>query len=283
MLACLFPGQGSQFKGMVRELFDAYPDIEREASEVLGYSIRRLCVEDPDNQLGHTQFTQPALFVANALTWLHKSGGRRPDFAAGHSLGEYNALWAAGVMSFSDGVRLVQKRGELMSKVSGGGMAAVIGLTPHRVRRVIEESELQSLDVANFNSYDQTVVSGPGEELERAISVFKSSGASHVIALSVSAPFHSRYMTDVAGAFAATLDAVTLKPPQFPVIANCTALPYTHENLRENMLRQIASPVRWIESIEYLLRHEVTQFEEIGPGTVLQKLLSQIRSRTVFA
>jgi trans-AT polyketide synthase/acyltransferase/oxidoreductase domain-containing protein len=284
MKAFLFPGQGSQHKGMGRELFDAYPEYERQASDILGYSIRQLCVDDPDNRLGQTPYTQPALYTVNALSYLRRTAsGDPPDFLAGHSLGEFDALWAAGVFDFGVGLRLVRKRGELMAEVQGGGMAAVIGLRPNRVLRVVEQSSLDGLDVANFNSYEQTVVSGPREVVERAIPVFERAGASRVVPLNVSAPFHSRHMERVEREFAAVLDSVSLKPPSIPVISNYSALPHTPERLHGALIRQIASPVRWIESIEYLIRRGGMEFEEIGPGNVLTRLLAQIRGATAFA
>jgi malonyl CoA-acyl carrier protein transacylase len=284
MRSFLFPGQGSQFKGMGRDLFDSFPAIEQQASETLGYSIRELCLDDPANRLGLTQYTQPALFTANALHYLGKTGqGQpKPDFLAGHSLGEFNALWAAGVFDFPTGIRLVRKRGELMAGVSGGGMAAVLGLAPHRLRDVVENS-LPDLDVANFNSYEQIVVSGPKEAIGRAIPVLESAGASRVIPLNVSAPFHSRYMRATEQEFAAFLDTISLQPPSITVIANCSALPYTAGEVRTNLTRQISSSVRWIESIEHLLRQGEMEFEEVGPGNVLTKLLQQIRRRSAFA
>ena len=285
MKSYLFPGQGSQFLGMGRDLFDAFPDYERQASEVLGYSIRELCLEDPRQRLGLTQFTQPALFTVNALAYLRKTseGAPPPDFVAGHSLGEFNALWAAGVFDFRTGLRLVARRGELMSQVRGGGMAAILGLTPHRVCRALQQPACAELDVANFNSYEQTVISGPQAAIERAIPTFEGAGASRAIPLNVSAPFHSRYMRETQREFAIDLDALTLGSPTIPTIANFTALPYTAEDLRANLSLQTANPVRWIETVEYLLRQGVSEFEEIGPGNVLTKLVRQIRGRTAFA
>lgn len=285
MKSYLFPGQGSQFQGMGRDLFDAFPEYERQASEVLGYSMRQLCLEDLSRQLNLTQFTQPALFTVNALAWLRKKsdGAAPPDFFAGHSLGEFNALWAAGVFDFPTGLRLVARRGELMSHVRGGGMAAVLGLPPHRVRQALQQPAFAEVDVANFNSYEQTVISGPKDAIDRAVPTFEKAGASRVIPLNVSAPFHSRSMRDTEREFAAAVDALTPAASSVPVIANLTALPYTAENLRANLTRQISSPVRWIETIEYLLRQGVSEFEEVGPGNVLTKLVQQIRGRTAFA
>lgn len=285
MKSYLFPGQGSQFQGMGRDLFNAFPDYEGQASEVLGYSIRELCLEDPRRQLSLTQFTQPALFTVNALSWLRKKadGAAPPDFFAGHSLGEFNALWAAGVFDFPTGLRLVVRRGELMSSVRGGGMAAILGLPPHRVRQVIEQSPNAGVDVANFNSYEQTVISGPKDAIDRVIPDFEKAGASRVIPLNVSAPFHSSSMRDTERAFAPSVAALSPVAPAVPVIANLTALPYTTGNLSDNLTRQISSPVRWIETIEYLLRQGVSEFDEVGPGNVLTKLVQQIRGRTAFA
>src|SRR5690606_17274297 len=158
MQIVLFPGQGSQSKGMGAELFERYADWTSEADAVLGYSIRELCVDDPRNELGLTQFTQPALLLVNALMYRARldAGGAKPDFVAGHSLGEYNALLAAGCFDFTTGVRLVKERGALMGRVSGGGMAAVIGLEPEKIQTVLFASdEGRRVDVANFNSFEQ--------------------------------------------------------------------------------------------------------------------------------
>jgi malonyl CoA-acyl carrier protein transacylase len=163
-IAYLFPGQGSQAKGMGAALFERYADWTAEADAVLGYSMVELCLEDPRNELGQTAFTQPALYVVNAMTWraFMDDGGAAPAFVAGHSLGEYNALLAAGCFDFGTGLRLVQRRGAMMGEVRGGGMAAVIGLEPAAIAAVLEASDAgRRLDIANFNSFDQTVIAGP--------------------------------------------------------------------------------------------------------------------------
>ena len=165
--------------------------------------MRALCLEDADNRLRQTQFTQPSLYVVNALHYYKAAAqGTRPDYLAGHSLGEYNALLAAGVFDFLTGLRLVQKRGELMSQARNGGMGAVIGLSASAIAKVIADSGLSSLDVANFNTPTQTVVSGPVEDITRAGAYFEKGGAQMYIPLQVSAAFHSRYMADAAKAFA---------------------------------------------------------------------------------
>lgn len=277
----VFPGQGSQAKGMGRDLLDQYPQQVEQASQVLGYSLRTLCLDDPERKLGLTQFTQPALYAVCALAYQRKmqETGRPPDFVAGHSLGEYAALFAAGAFDFATGLRLVQKRGELMGQVSGGGMAAVVGLTPEQIRQALAASPLKGIDVANFNSYEQTVVAGPKEEIASAAKVFEAAGARLTVPLNVSAPFHSRYMCDVENTFAEFLQPFTFAPLQIPVIANCTAQPYGDAAVHANLTRQISSPVRWVESVEYLLRLGDVEFEEIGPGNVLTKLVQQIRKK----
>ena len=219
----------------------------------------------------------------NALTYRarHDAGAESPDFLAGHSLGEYDALLAANVFDFADGLRLVQRRGQLMGKVSGGGMAAVIGLDPDRIRRVLDAHQSGArIDVANFNSYDQTVLAGPKEDLAAVKPEFDASGARAYIMLNVSAPFHSRYMRDAKAEFAGFLQSFTFRPPSIPVISNVTARPYEADRVRETLSEQIGSSVRWLDSILYLLDRPSAEFEEVGPGTVLTKLLAQIRKRT---
>lgn len=282
MKICLFPGQGSQSKGMGAELFDRYADWTADADRVLGFSIRELCVDDPRGELGLTQFTQPALFAVNALTYRARldDGGVTPDFVAGHSLGEYNALLAAGVFDFATGLRMVKRRGEIMGQVSGGGMAAVIGLEPRRIQEILASTEAgRRIDVANFNSYDQTVIAGPKEDLAAVEAQFKAAEVRAYIPLNVSAPFHSRYMREAQGLFAAFLQDIELKAPAIPVISNVSAKPYEGDLVRQTLSEQIGNSVRWLESMVYLLGQPEPEFEEVGPGSVLTKLLAQIKKR----
>ena len=280
--ACVFPGQGSQSKGMGAELFARYPDWTAQADAVLGYSIRELCVDDPRGELGLTQFTQPALFVVNALIYRARleDGGASPNFVAGHSLGEYNALLAAGVFDFATGVALVKRRGAMMGQVSGGGMAAVIGLEPARIETVLQESEAgRTLDVANYNSFDQTVIAGPVAAITEVKPLFEAAGVRAFIPLRVSAPFHSRYMKDPQAEFASFLAGFEFHPPAIPVIANATAKPYDAANVRDTLASPIGSAVRWLDTMIYLLDRGATEIEEVGPGTVLAKLLVQIKKK----
>jgi len=282
MVICLFPGQGSQSKGMGTELFDRYADWTTQADAVLGFSIRELCVDDPREELRRTQFTQPALFVVNALTYRARmdDGKPAPDFVAGHSLGEFNALLAAGVYDFATGLAMVKRRGEIMGQVSGGGMAAVIGMEPTAIQAVLEASEAgRRLDVANFNSYDQTVIAGPQEDLAVVKEQFEAAGVRAYIPLNVSAPFHSRYMRAAEAAFSEFLAGVEFSHPTVPVISNVTGKPYENTRVRETLSEQIGHSVRWLDSMEFLLSQPEPSFEEVGPGTVLSKLVAQIKKR----
>ncbi|PYP93406.1 MAG: [acyl-carrier-protein] S-malonyltransferase [Candidatus Angelobacter sp. Gp1-AA117] len=285
MIAFLFPGQGSQKRGMGQGLFDEvceYTAVEKEIDAILGYSLRKMCLEDPDNRLKETQFTQPCLYTVNALHYYKAmSQGTCPDYVAGHSLGEYNALLAAGVFDFVTGLRLVKKRGELMSQAKNGAMGAVIGLGASIITKVIKESGLASLDVANFNSPSQTVVSGPVDDIKRAGLIFEKAGARMYLPLQVSAAFHSRYMVQAAQAFNDFLAPMSFAVPKIPVIANVNARPYPNENpsgsVKTLLVSQMASSVQWTQTVRFLMSQGVTQFSEMGPGNVLTKSVQQIQ------
>ena len=278
----VFPGQGSQSLGMGEALFGDYPDLVAKADSILGYSLKTLCLEDPEGKLNLTQYTQPALFAVTALEYLKQRDetAEKPDYLAGHSLGEYAALFVAGAFDFETGIRLVQKRGELMGKAQGGGMVAVIGLNPQRVHKILEETGVDTVEVANYNSPNQTILSGPVDDLDTIADAFKEGGARRYIPLNVSAAFHSRYMEEAGKAFSDFLQEVTFESLKIPVIANVTARPYEEGKIRANLANQLTSSVRWQESVEYLLAQGNCEFEEIGPGTVLTKLIDQIRQKT---
>lgn len=282
MQIVMFPGQGSQAKGMGGELFDRFSDMTDEASRILGYSIRELCIDDPRGELGRTQFTQPALFVVNALMFRARAeeGKPAPDYVAGHSLGEYNALLAAGCFDFATGVTLVKARGALMGRVSGGGMSAVIGLEPDTIQTVLHDSEQgRRIDVANFNSFEQTVIAGPKEDLAAVQPALEAAGARMVVPLNVSAPFHSRYMREAQNEFGEFLQGFEFKAPAVPVISNVRARPYEGDMVRATLAEQIGNSVRWLDSMLYLMEKPEPIFEEVGPGQVLTKLLKQIQKR----
>ncbi|ALG14847.1 malonyl CoA-ACP transacylase [Kibdelosporangium phytohabitans] len=276
--AVLFPGQGSQSVGMAGELFVEFPDLVAEADEILGYSIEELCLRDPRGELNSTEFTQPALFVANALhykNWQREHGGAPPEFFAGHSLGEYNALWAAGAFDFGTGLRLVRRRGELMSKMDEGAMAAVVGIGEGEVRAVLSGHGLTDVDIANVNSPDQLVISGPRDVVLGAKQAFADAGARY-LALRVSGAFHSRHMAPARAQFEDFLASLDIRPPRIPVIANVTAEPYPDGDIRHLLADQLVRPVRWADSVRYLRSHGVGRLTEVGPGTVLTKLVGRI-------
>ena len=288
MKAFMFPGQGSQRRGMGQELFDSveqFTSIERQIDAILGYSVRTLCLENPENRLSQTQYTQPALYIVNALHYFAKiEKGIQADCVIGHSLGEYNALLAAGAIDFMTGLRLVQKRGALMARAQAGGMAAVIGLAPERIQAVFRGRGFGSLDVANFNSPAQTVISGPAEEIKQVGPHMLAAGATHYMPLPVSAAFHSRYMKLAAQEFEGYLMSFHFQPLQLPVISNVTARPYpAGSDIKHLLVRQISSPVQWMQSIGYLREQGCMDFEEVGPGNVLTKLAQQIGVMPVHA
>jgi malonyl CoA-acyl carrier protein transacylase len=277
MAVYVFPGQGSQKKGMGEGLFEQFPELTSKADAILGNSIAELCLEDPQGQLSQTQYTQPALYVVNALTYhkkLQDTDNQKPKFVAGHSLGEYSALYAAGCFDFETGLKIVQKRGALMSQVSGGGMAAIIGKTAEEVGDILKKNNLETIDMANYNTMTQIVISGLKDDIDKSKGAFDEAGA-RFFPLNVSGAFHSRYMTPVRDEFKTFVDQFTLTPPKITVIANYTALPYG--DVKANLVEQINHSVKWSDSIVYLLGQGEAEFTEIGPGNVLSGLIAKIK------
>lgn len=274
----VFPGQGSQRLGMGSDLFPKYAHLVKRADAVLGYSIAGLCLEGPAERLADTRYTQPALFVVNALSYLErvKQTGVVPDYVAGHSVGEFNALFAAGAFDFLTGLELVKARGALMAGAEGGGMAAVLGLSADRLKELLAEHGADSIDIANYNAPEQTVISGPRDDIAAVKPLLERSGARMVVPLKVSAAFHSRFLRPVEAGFAQVLSRHALSRLKIQVISNLHAAPYNGTPIEDNLVRQISNPVQWMQSIRYLARLPSPEFHEIGPGRVLTNLIAQI-------
>ena len=277
MKAYVFPGQGSQFKGMGEELFRIYPEITAKASEVLGYDIAELCVYDRDNKLGNTRYTQPALYTVNYLCYLEevKKNGK-PDIVAGHSLGEFDALCAAGVFDFETGLRIVKQRAELMSCVKDGGMAAVIGLSAEQVEEVLRSHAVTDVFPANINTRIQTVISGNSDTLGLCSKYYADAGASF-IPLKVSGAFHSPYMKQAGDELRAFAQKFEFRKPEMIVISNFTAREYHEYDILDNLISQISSPVKWDESVHYIMEYYgCRDIVQTGPGKVLSGMLPKI-------
>ena len=283
MATFVFPGQGSQNRGMGAGLFEQYRELTAEADQMLGYSVKEICLEDPANLLNRTQYTQPVLYVVNALSYLRalEETGIRPDYVLGHSLGEYTALFASGAFSFAEGLEIVKKRGELMARAKDGAMAAVIGLEADRVVEVLKENDFGSIDIANYNTPCQTVIAGPKVDIHHAKGIFEQIGKAAFVLLDVGGAFHSRYMKSAKKAFSSYLKGVEFNDLTIPVISNLKAAPYSQSEIRHILVEHISSPVRWNESIKYLMDLGETDFREVGPGRVLTGLIKATKACTV--
>jgi malonyl CoA-acyl carrier protein transacylase len=278
-LVYMFPGQGSQHAGMGRGLFEEFAPLVERANQLLGYSLEDLCLQDPQGNLAKTQFTQPALYTVGVLSYLKalQTAPRTPDYFLGHSLGEYCALFAAGAFDFEAGLAIVMRRGSLMSQVVGGGMAAVIGLESAEIERVFHQTGLHDIQIASYNTPSQVVISGDHKQIEQASAALLANGAKAYVPLKVSGPFHSTLMQAVGISFGSFLRTLNFARLSTPVIANVTARPYTNDSVVELLSKQIAGPVRWQQSIVFLLEQGELTFEEIGPGKVLSTMVREIR------
>lgn len=277
-LAFLFPGQGAQVVGMGKDFFDAYDLAKKrfaEADDALGYSISKLCFEGPADRLQLTEHTQPAILtVAVIASELLRAEGIEPEIVAGHSLGEYAALVAAGVLSFQDAVLLVHKRGAYMQEavpVGEGAMAAVIGLDDETIISVCAEaSAAGAVQAVNFNCPGQTVIAGTAKGVETAVQMLQEKGAKKAVILPVSAPFHSTLMAPAAKKLAAELDKVTLHDAAFPVVSNYTGgLQQSAAEIKANLVAQADHPVRWIACVNTMRDFGADTYVECGPGKTL--------------
>ncbi|PWS41181.1 [acyl-carrier-protein] S-malonyltransferase [Streptomyces sp. ZEA17I] len=276
----VFPGQGTQKKGMGRSLFGRFPDLCRRADLVLGYPVEELCLENPERRLSDTAYAQPAIYVVNALHWSAAREDLPPaDFLAGHSLGEYSALFAAGAFDFETGLTLVRRRAELMSQVSGGAMAAVVGLSEQTVHDILKRQGATGVVIANYNAPEQFVLSGSREELARIKPAFeKEEGFRGFVPVRVSGPFHAPAMAPAADRFRSLLASVEVGDLRTPVISNVTGRPFGPDarEIRDLLAEQIAKPVRWTDSIRYLRDAGVSVFTELGESKVLTSLIDRI-------
>jgi [acyl-carrier-protein] S-malonyltransferase len=285
--AFLFPGQNSQYAGMGKDLAEKFPVARRtfeEADDALGFPISELCFEGPEDQLKLTEFQQPAICtVSVAALRVLAEKGITPTCVAGHSLGEYAANVAAGSLAFADAVRTARHRGQFMQEAVSpgqGAMAAVLGLSSEDTASACADAAAEThkiVSAANFNSPQQTVISGEAPAVERAAEICKQRGARRVVMLQVSAPFHCALMQPAQDRLAELLRTLTFAAPRIPVVVNVDAELVTDPHqLREALIRQVTGTVRWVDSIRLLIAQQPTHFIEVGPGTVLTGLMRQI-------
>ena len=285
-LAYIFPGQASQYAGMGRDLaenFQSAREVFEEADEALGFSVSKMCFEGPEQVLQLTENTQPAILTVSvaALRAMQSEGFPRPDYVAGHSLGEYSALVAAGSLSLADGVRTVRARGRYMQEaapVGSGAMAAVMGADLGTVMEACNEAQQGGVCMpANINTPSQIVIAGDAAAVDRAIELLKERGAKRAIKLNVSAPFHCALMMPAQERLAEDLEKIEFQDLRVPLVTNVDAAAITKGGeARDALERQVSSPVRWQESVELLIREGVNTFVEVGPGKVLSGLVRQI-------
>jgi len=286
-LAIVFPGQGSQAIGMMSELAAEHSVVKEqfiEASDVLSVDLWKMTQEGPLDELSQTENTQPALLTAGVAAWRvwQTMGGENPSMMAGHSLGEYTALVSAGALSFADGVALVRDRGRYMQEAvpaGEGGMAAIIGLEDDQVRevcaRLVEAGDL--VQAVNFNAPGQVVIAGSASGIEKAAVAMKEAGAKRALPLPVSIPAHSSLMSPASERLAERLSSVTISSPQIPVLHNSNVqVAATPEDIKTNLIAQLDSPVRWVESVQSMHTQGIDSFVESGPGRVLGGMIKRI-------
>jgi len=285
-IAYIFPGQGSQAVGMGKDLFDNFAvsrEVFEEADDALGFSLSEMCFNGTAEDLALTANTQPAILTTSiaAFRAMEAEGFPLPDFVAGHSLGEYSALVAAGALSFSDAVRTVRKRGTYMQEavpVGIGAMAAILGLPLETIEIACEEAaQSEVCSPANINSPSQIVIAGNAEAIDRACELLKERGAKRAIKLNVSAPFHCDLMFPAQERLADDLAEIKFEDLRFPIIENVSANANINaDRARDSLIRQVSSPVRWAQSVETMLAEGVETFVEVGAGKVLSGLVRQI-------
>jgi [acyl-carrier-protein] S-malonyltransferase len=280
--AFIFPGQGAQYAGMGQDLYERYPearDVFDAADRALGFSLSTLCFSGPEENLKLTENTQPAILtVSVAACRVFQKKGVQPNFVAGHSLGEYSALVAAGALRFDDGVALVHRRGRYMQEAvpaGTGAMAALLGIDLAKVEAICERAaEGEVVAPANLNSENQIVIAGHKAAVERAAALAKEAGAKRAVMLQVSAPFHCKLLKPAEDRLASEIDACVLVDPLCPVVTNVDAQPIaTAAAARDGLKRQVSRPVRWQQSVQWMIKQGVDTFVEFGPGKVLSGLV----------
>ncbi|MBA2734157.1 MAG: ACP S-malonyltransferase [Acidobacteria bacterium] len=290
-LAYIFPGQGSQYAGMGSELAEKHPSsrqVFEEADDALGFAISQMCFGGTAEELQLTENTQPAILTTSiaVLRAVEAEGLPAPDYVAGHSLGEYSALVAAGALSLSDAVRTVRLRGRFMQEavpIGTGAMAAVMGADLETVTEACNEAQQGEIcSPANINSVNQIVIAGHAAAVDRAIALLKERWSKRAIKLNVSAPFHSALMMPAQERLAAELEKLEFHDLRLPLVTNVDAMVITKgEDARTSLVRQVSSPVRWLESVQLLIKENVQTFVEVGPGKVLCGLVRQIERSTI--
>ncbi len=281
MIAFVFPGQGSQYVGMGKDIAEYKNEIFKKAADVLGFDLKALCLQGPDNELNKTENTQPAILtVSYALLKEVEAIGIKPDYVAGHSLGEYTACLCAEVFSFEDALKITRKRGALMQEAQPegtGAMAAVLGLDENTLKQICDSIDTFYVDLANLNCPGQIVISGQREGVEKASAAAKERGAKKVVPLAVSIPSHCLLMKEAAEKLKEFLEGFSFKDASVPIVSNVDANERTKtEEIIDALIKQLYMPVRWQDCVRYIISKGVDTFVEIGPGKVLSGLIRRI-------
>ena len=285
MKAYVFPGQGAQYPGMGKDLYDSNPEVKdlfEKADDILGFKISDIMFNGTDEDLKQTNITQPAIFIHSIATIVNNKNNIKPDMVAGHSLGEFSALVAAGVFSFEDGLKLVKERAEAMQeacKVQPSTMAAVMGLDNATVEEVCASIKNEVVVPANYNMPGQLVISGSIAGIEKACELLKERGAKRALVLQVGGAFHSPLMEPARVRLEKAINNTTFSTPICPIYQNATALPNTEpEKIKANLIAQLTAPVKWAQTVENMITDGAVSFSEAGPGNVLQGLVKKINN-----